>query len=490
MTATDGPHSNAPTPQVPGAPIDLTGGPGTRLERDALGPRALPIEARYGIHTLRAVEALGVSRHRLGEYPDLIAALGATKQAAARANADAGALNAATATMIDVAAARLTAVDPALLPDLITDLLGGGGSIGVHMNVNEVIANVANLAQGRPFGAYDPVAPKTHVSASQSTADVCHTASRLAILTAAGRLDAVLGGLISTIGRTSRQLTGVTTLGRTCLQDALAVPANLLFEGAAAALTRRRIGLASVIEPLAGVTLGGTVVGTGAGAPERYRERVVPHLCAVTGRNLFLHPHRGSALQHSDDLVAVAGALVGIASVAAKLAQDLRLLGSGPNGGFGEVLVPHVMEGSSFFGDKRNPVVAETVLAVAAQVHGHDAAVRAAAMRAELHLQVFDHVAVVNVLDATQLLEGALERFDRLCLRTLLVDADRAEALAAAAFDPTMPTTPTAPQAHARSHGAVDDAPTTSPPQTPTPSGATDPQADPPTKPLGTKATR
>jgi len=410
--------------------IDLTV-TGRRLERDALGPRAIPADARYGIHTLRAVEAMSISRHRLGEYADLAKALGAVKQAAARANADAGALAAPTARAIDRAAGLLTSNDPTVEPDLIADLLGGGGSIAVHMNVNEVIANLANESLGRPIGAYDPVAPKTHVSASQSTADVCHTASRLAIAAGLERLDEVLSHLIETIAGLVRSMDGVDTMARTCLQDAMTAPAGLLFDGAAAAITRRRAALQRAAEPLGGITLGGTVIGTGAGAPALYRERVVPHLCEVTGRNLFLHPHRASALQHSDDLVAVAAELAGVAQVIAKLAADVRLLASGPRGGFGEVALPHVLEGSSFFGDKRNPVIAETMITAALQVVGHEAATRAAASRAELHLQVFDNVAVVNVLDAIALLANAVDRFDHACLRDLRLDEARNAELAA-----------------------------------------------------------
>jgi aspartate ammonia-lyase len=415
--------------------IDLTAAT-RRLERDALGPRAIPAGARYGIHTLRAVEALGISRHRLGDQPDLVKALGEVKQAAARANGDAGALSAGPSRAIDRAAARLAANEPELNDDLIADLLSGGGSIAVHMNVNEVLANVANESLGRPLGAYDPITPKAHVGASQSTADVCHTASRLAILAGLERLDAILEQTIHSLADVVRRMDGTDTLARTCLQDAMVAPAGLIFDGTLAALTRRRASLARAAEPLSGVVLGGTVIGTGAGAPVLYRERVVPHLCEVTGRNLFLHPHRASALQHSDDLVAVAAELAGIAHVATKLAQDIRLLSSGPEGGFAEVIVPHVLEGSSFFGDKRNPVIAETMMVGAMQVIGHEAAVRAASSRAELHLQVFDNVAVVNVLDATAILATSLERFDQACLRGVTVDHQRAAHLAATVTPP------------------------------------------------------
>ncbi len=414
-----------------GTVIDLTTGAGTRLERDALGPRAIPAEALYGIHTLRAVEVLGISGLRLGSEPGLVSMLGAVKQAAARANADAGALTAASARAIDRAAGRLRAGDVELLDACIADLLSGGGSIAVHMNINEIVANVANLDVGQPLGGYDPVSPKQHVGASQSTADVCHTAGRLAVLVQLDLLDAAIAGVLDSLQATVAAMQGVDTLARTCWQDAMAAPAGLLFEGTSHALGRRRIALTSAAEPLAGVTLGGTVIGTGAGAPARYRERVVPHLCEVTGRGLFLHPHRASALQHSDDLVAVAAAVTAVSQVVAKLAQDIRLLSSGPRGGLGELVVPHVVEGSSFFGDKANPVVPETVISAHLQILGHDATVRAAAGAAEANLQVFDQLTVVHVLQASRLLTHALDAFDQSCLQDLRLDEARCRELAA-----------------------------------------------------------
>jgi aspartate ammonia-lyase len=416
--------------------IDLTGDdPPMRLERDALGPLAIPAGASYGIHTARAVSALAISTTRLSDYPDLVSALGAVKQAAARANLDAGVLTSPMGKAVDQAAARLTNDAPEIRSSLVADPLAGGGSIGVHMNANEVIANFANLALGHPFGAYDPVHPKRHVAASQSTADVCHTASRLAVVAGIELLERVVADLVETLRERAHAFSGSTTLARTCLQDAMPAPADLLFAGAASALTRRLDALAHTASPLAGVVLGGTVIGTGDNAPERYRERVVPHLCEITGRNLFLHPDRPSALQHSDDLVAVSAEISALATVTTKLARDLRLLTSGPNGGFGEVVLPHVIEGSSFFGDKRNPAVAESMISAGIQITGHDASVRAAAAHAELHLNVFDHVAVVNTLDALSLLTEATERFNHGCVMGIELDQARLAELVGPADD-------------------------------------------------------
>jgi len=178
------------------------------------------------------------------------------------------------------------------------------------------------------------------------------------------------------------------------------------------------------------VVLGGTVIGDGQGAPPAYRERVVPALAAVVGRPLRAHPHAADALQSGDDLAAVAAELGLLARTLLKVAQDLRLLVSGPRGGMGELRLPHVQAGSSFFAGKSNPVVPESVMQCAFQVLGCERAVQEAHARAELHLQVFDAVALVNVLDALDMLAAVLERFDARCLRGIEMNEERCRALA------------------------------------------------------------
>lgn len=403
--------------------------PTGRLERDVLGPRTLPADALYGIGTLRNVERLAVSPHRLSRHPAYVRALGAVKQAAARANTDAGVLERDMAAAIDRAANHLTVADPAVLPHLPVDLLSGGGPTAVDTNVGEVVANLANRSLGQPLGGYEPIGPQRHVGASQHPADVCHTAIRLAVLHAAERLDRVLASLIETTAARAADLATTTTVARVHLRPAGNVALGALFDGSAAALARRRAALQSAAEPLAEVTLGGTVLGTGEGAPARYRERVVPHLCEITGRALGLHAHRQSALQHSDDLLAYSSQLALLAQTAAKLARDLRLLGSGP-GGFGEIVLPTAHEGAT---PAHDAAIAETVLGACAQVAGHDRATREAGAHAELHRQVFEHVAAVNLLQATELLAAALVRFDHGCLFGLGADAERCAELAAGA---------------------------------------------------------
>ena len=403
--------------------------PATRVEHDALGSVTLPGDALYGIHTARALENLRFTTRSLGSCPPYLHALGTVKRAAARANREADVLTARLADAIEVATAPL--LGGQLLDQFPADLLGGGGSIGVHMNVNEVVANLASEHLGGRRGESIPVHPFRHVNASQSTADVCHTALRLAVLNQWKALRHALGSTVQTLRDQADQLGDVPTLSRTCLQDALPATLGVLFSGYAALLQRRTGDLERAIYGLRAVALGGTVIGTGDGAPLRYRERVVAILSEIAGWALVRREPTPDALQNSDDVAAVSAQLALLAQALIKIAQDLRLLASGPQGGFGEIDLPHVQAGSSFFSGKQNPVIPETVLQCAFQVLGCDRTVQAAVEHAELYLNIFDGLAAVNVLDAIDMLAGAVGRFETRCLRGLRANKERCGALAA-----------------------------------------------------------
>ena len=385
--------------------------------------RSEPAVPPTGPHTRRSTEVMGVSGRTLGSCPALRRTLGQVKVATARANGDAGVVDASlSAALADAALAIAEGhVDPGAFP---ADLLAGGGSIAVHMNLNEVLAAMAADATGRPVDA------KADAGASQSTADVCHTASRLAVLDRGERLLAAVDSLLGTLTATADRLEPITTLARTCLQDAVAAPLSTVFEGSAEAIARRTAARAAALAPLQQVVLGATVIGRGDHADPAYRGVVVEHLAEVTGRPLTRHPGPAGALQHGDDLVAVSSAVAQLAHPLLKLAADLRLLASGPDGGFGEVVLPDVLDGSSFFRGKRNPVVAETLIQACIQVHGLDHAVQLAAGRAELYLQVLDGLVTIDVLDELDLLASAVDRFDRFVLADLEADPRRCGELA------------------------------------------------------------
>lgn len=402
--------------------------PPSRVEHDALGAVDIPASALWGVRTARCIANLSFSGRSLGSCAPLLRALAGVKRAAAAANRNAGVLPPEIGGAIDLAAQRIEGGE--LREQFPVDLLGGGGSIGINVNLNEVIANVANESLDGRRGTYTPIDPLRHVNASQSTADVCHSAARIALLFEWPQLEAALAATVAALDEIVERVGDIPTLSRTCLRDALPTTAGTLFRGHRGLLARRAAALLAVIEPLHDVALGGTVIGDGDGAPPAYRAAVVDALAGITGLPVRRAANPADALQNSDDLGALSAALALLARAMIKIAQDLRLLSSGPQGGFGEVDLPKVQEGSSFFAGKSNPVIPETLLQCAFQILGCDRVVQEAVRAAELHLNVFDGLAAVNVLDAMTMATRALTAFESGCLRSLEVDAERCRTLA------------------------------------------------------------
>ena len=409
-------------------PAALTG---TRIEKDLLGERAVPAHALYGIQTVRTIENLSFSGRILGNYPDYIRALATVKKAAARANRDAHVLDARRHIAIERACDALIRGEH--LAHFPIDLLAGGGSIAVNMNMNEVIANLASEHLGGTRGIYQPVNPKLHVNASQSTADVCHTAIRITVLNRWGVLRRVLGRCVKAFRAKAADLRPVITISRTCLQDASRVSLGEQFGAHAEAIERRAAELDRSVRSLAQINLGGTAIGSGSGASAIYRRMIVKRLNEVSGHKFTLRRNLYDAAQNIDDLAAVSAQLAMLAEVLIKIAQDLRLLASGPKGGLGEIILPAVQEGSSFFPGKINPVVPETMLQSCFQVLGCDRATRLALERGELNLNVFEGAAAANLFDAIDMMQRSLALFVERCVSGIAANRKRCRELASRA---------------------------------------------------------
>ena len=405
--------------------------PGARVERDLLGERAVPADALYGIQTLRAVENLSFSGRLLGNYPDYIRALATVKKAAARANRDAHVIDARRLAAIERACDALIRGEH--LAQFPIDMLAGGGSIAVNMNVNEVIANLASEHLGGARGAYQPVHPKVHVNASQSTADVCHTAVRMTVLSRWSGLRRALSKCVAALRAKAGELRPVMTISRTCLQDAARVSLGELFGGHAEVIARRGGELARSVRALAQINLGGTAIGSGSGASAIYRRAIVKRLNEITGQKLTLRRNLYDAAQNIDDIAAVSAQLGMLAEVLIKIAQDLRLLASGPEGGFGEIVLPAVQEGSSIFAGKINPVIPETMIQCCFQVLGCERAARLALERGELNLNVFEGAAAANVFDAIEMMERSIAQFAERCVIGIVANRKRCRELASRA---------------------------------------------------------
>jgi aspartate ammonia-lyase len=404
---------------------------GTRIEKDLLGERAVPAGAFYGIHTVRAVESLSFSGRILGNYPDYVRALATVKKAAARANRDARAIDARRVDAIERACDALLRGEH--LAQFPIDMLAGGGSIAVNMNVNEVIANLASEILGGARGTYQLVHPKLHVNASQSTADVCHTAVRMTVLSRWSGMRRALARCVAAFRAKAVELRPVVTISRTCLQDAARVSLGELFGGHAEVIERRAGELARSVRALARINLGGTAIGSGSGAPAIYRREIVKRLNEISGDKFTLRANLYDAAQNIDDLGAVSAQIALLAEVLIKIAQDLRMMASGPESGFGEIILPAVQEGSSIFPGKINPVIPETMIQCCFQVLGGERTTRLALERGELNLNVFEGAAAVNVFDAIEMMARAVALFTERCVIGIVANRKRCRELASRA---------------------------------------------------------
>jgi aspartate ammonia-lyase len=388
-----------------------------REERDALGPVRVPALALYGAQTVRAVANFGSTGPRLGDRRELVRAFGRVKAAAARANTHAGVLAEQAADAVVAAARQVSAGEhDAEFP---VALVQGGGGTSWNMNVNEVVANLADELMGGRRGQYVHVHPNDHVNRSQSTNDVSPTSVALAVLDAAAPVTAALRTVAEALEAKAAEFAGLQRLGRTCLQDALPVDAGAVHAGQAHAVRRAAEVFAGSLDPLYEVPLGATAVGTGFGAPEGYRERAVAFLAEETG--LPLQPSRNlhAALAFLDPLVGVASAAARAAAVLGQIAADLRVLASGPVGGIGEVMLPKLQPGSSQMPGKVNPVLPELVVQTRIDAEARLVAVQGAAAAGELELNVMEPVAVRHLLEGLEQLATTASLFADLCLTGL-----------------------------------------------------------------------
>jgi len=392
-----------------------------RIERDFLGDREVPAEAYYGIQTLRGAENFPVTGLRIDA--ELIRALALVKQAAALANQETGALDERRGGAIVAAAAEVAG--GALADQFITDPIQGGGGISIHMNVNEVIANRALEILGEARGRYDLLSPNTHVNMSQSTNDVLATGIHLAALV---RLDALLPeleGLHGAFAAKAREFDGLVKVARTHLQDAVPIRLGQELGAWAAVVARDLVRIRTAREGLLEINLGATAVGTGLNADPAYAASLRRHV-----RDLSAYPLRAAAdlvdaTQNTDVYTTVSAALRVCMVDLSKIANDIRLMASGPRAGFGELRLPATQPGSSIMPGKVNPAHAELINQVAFQVIGNDLAITLASEAGQLELNVMEPVLVFNLLQSLTIMTNALRVFRERLVVGMEADADR-----------------------------------------------------------------
>jgi len=392
----------------------------TRTERDSMGPMEVPADALWGASTQRAVLNFPVSGERFPRR--FIAALGLIKAAAAEANGALGVLDAARAQAIEAAAREVAA--GRWDAHFVVDVFQTGSGTSTNMNANEVIATRARQMLG-PDGP--PVHPNDHVNASQSSNDVIpsalHVAARVAI---AEDLLPALEQLAASLRAKAREFDDVVKIGRTHGMDATPVRLGQEFGGWARQIELAAARVAAASEDLAELALGGTAVGTGINCPPGFAERAIATLSADTGLAFREASDHFEAQGARDAAVAASGALRGAAVALFKIANDVRLLASGPRCGIAELRLPAVQPGSSIMPGKVNPVIAEAAIQVAAQVVGNDAAVALGGMTGQLELNAMIPLITRNLLESIRLLANAARLFAERCIDGL--EADRARA--------------------------------------------------------------
>ena len=397
-----------------------------RIEHDSLGEISVPAEAYWGAQTARAVANFPISGIPIAHHTALIRALGMVKQAAALANFSLGALSADRCTAIVAATDEIIA--GRLHDQFPVDVFQGGAGTSTNMNINEVLAHRGRELMGKARDDAAALHPNDHVNLSQSTNDTYPTAVRLSVLLSIAALSDALDLLAVAFERKAEATARIVKLGRTQLQDA--VPMTVGQElGAYAATIREDISrLSDSAALLCEVNLGGTAIGTRINADPAYGKRAIAELARISGFPLVQSANLVEASWDMGGFVMFSGVLKRIATKLSKIANDIRLLSSGPRGGIGEYAIPAMQPGSSIMPGKVNPVIPEVLNIVCFQVIGNDLAVTMAAEGGQLQLNAFEPLIAHNILSSMSLLTNAIGTFRERCIEGIEARPDQCAA--------------------------------------------------------------
>lgn len=399
---------------------------GTRTETDSLGEIEVPADAYWGAQTQRSIENFPFPRQERMPIR-LIHALAAVKQAAARVNGIHGLEPEISAAIEKAANAVRTGEYDNQFPLTIWQTGSGTQS---NMNVNEVIAGVANEAIYGTRGGKYPVHPNDHVNRGQSSNDSFPTAMHVAAARALEvELFPALEQLHDALAEKAQQWKSIVKIGRTHLQDATPLTLGQEFSGYAAQLVAARDRVETVLPRLLQLAQGGTAVGTGLNAPENFGENIAKEISKITGLKFTSAPNKFAELAAHDTMVELSGALNTLAVSLTKIANDIRLLGSGPRSGLGELDLPANEPGSSIMPGKVNPTQCEMLTMVAAQVIGNHQAVTVGGLQGHLELNVFKPLIGANVLRSIEIISIGMSSFSERCVEGLEANEARIKEL-------------------------------------------------------------
>lgn len=383
-----------------------------RIEKDFLGTKEVLADAYYGIQTLRAVENFPITGYRI--HSELIKAMAMVKKAAALANMETGRLYGGLGEVIVKAADEI--IQGQWHDQFIVDPIQGGAGTSINMNTNEVIANRALELLGEKKGDYFTLSPNSHVNMAQSTNDAFPTAMHISVLSLLDKLLDTMQVMRDVFSQKAREFDAVIKMGRTHLQDAVPIRLGQEFEAYTRVIERDIDRIKHTRGHLFEVNMGATAVGTGLNANPKYIKNVVRHLSEISGYPLTNADHLVDATQNTDAYTTVSAALKVCMMNMSKIANDLRLMASGPRVGFNEIFLPSRQPGSSIMPGKVNPVMPEVINQVAFQVIGNDHTICLASEAGQLELNVMEPVLIFNLIQSISIMNNGFKVFTDHCL--------------------------------------------------------------------------
>ncbi len=394
---------------------------GYRVESDSVGELRVPQEVYYGVQSMRAHENFPITGIKM--HPLFIKSLAEVKKAAALKNMELGRLSKDAGQAIIQACEEISADQ--FVDQFIVDAIQGGAGTSTNMNINEVVANRANELLGSTKGSYAPVHPNDHVNYGQSTNDVIPTAGKLTVLKLSQALQFEMVRLNEALVGKAEEFDQIVKLGRTQMQDAIPIRLGQEFGAYSTAVKRSIQRLEHVLAEMRVVNLGGTAIGTGLNAHPQYVREVVDVLANVTNLDLEQASDLIDATQHIDSFSIVSGVLKTFALSLSKIANDLRLMSSGPKTGFNEINLPKRQNGSSIMPGKINPVIAEVVSQIAFRVAGNDLTISMAVEAGQLELNAFEPVIFHALFESLEILKNGVQTFTDNCIIGITANEER-----------------------------------------------------------------
>lgn len=399
----------------------------TRVEKDLLGHKEIPAHCYYGVQTLRALENFNLSPNKLNQFPVFINALAMVKAACAEANFKLNKLEENKYNAIQYACEQV--INYKYHDQFPIDMIQGGAGTSTNMNINEVLANIGLEHLDHLKGEYQYLHPNNDINMSQSTNDVYPTAIKVGLIFAIEQLNSPFQNLIQSFKNKSDEFSHILKMGRTQLQDAVPMTLGQEF-GAFANTLQNDLNKLNDIMPsaLSVVNLGGTAIGTGINTEVKYREYAIAALSEITQKQISSSPDLIEATSDMGDFVLLSSFLKRTATKLSKIANDLRLLSSGPRTGLNEIHLEPRQPGSSIMPGKVNPVIPEAMNLVCFQVIANDLAITLAAEAGQLQLNAMEPLIAFKLFESIDLLGKAMQMFQHKCIENIRANAEHCQA--------------------------------------------------------------